>query len=273
MLLKKNTLILLIFVFFSASLLSLTTTKQALSDPDAEELIKAMEKAMGGWKKMYKLKDVQFTYNYEYIGQGKKDVSLEKYIFEGEHSWGKYTTHQINVMPDQEGEVIQSYVNNEIAVSHNGQLLEDEASKQSGVFLRKANYYWFTMMYKLRDPGVILRLNGTETLNGIKYQKVRVDFNASTVGKEKNDIYILYINTKTKLVDQFFFSLPARGINRPVILMKLVYKKINGVKVPYQRSIFQPDADGVYGADPNLIQTSLDIKFKNNFTPNDLLIK
>jgi len=260
------------FAVVSTFFFSFTTTKVA-DETTPQALIKAMEKAMGSWNKMYKLKDVQFTYNYEYPGQNKKDLSIEKYIFEGEHSWAKYMTHQINVMPEQDGEVIQSLIGDQITVSHMGKIMDDPKSKGLGTFLRKANYYWFTMMYKLSDPGVKLSMNGTETMNGTIYQKVRVDFNPDQVGKKENDTYVLYINSKTKLVDQFFFSLPAQGVNEPVILMKVAYQTINGVKVPYKRSIFQPNAEGQYGSTPNLIQTSTDIKFKNGFKPSDFMIK
>lgn len=269
---KKGVVALFALAVFSTFFYSFTTTNTA-DEPTPQELIKAMEKAMGSWKKMYKLKDVQFTYNYEYPGQNKKDLSIEKYIFEGEHSWAKYMTHQINVMPDKGGEVIQSLIGNDITVSHDGKMMDDPQSKGLGTFLRKANYYWFTMMYKLSDPGVKLSTNGTETMDGTLYQKVRVDFNADEVGKKENDIYILYINSKTKLVDQFYFSLPAQGVNQPVILMKVDYKTMNGVKVPYKRSIFQPNAEGQYGSEPNLVQTSSNIKFKNGFKPSDFMIK
>ena len=110
-------------------------------------------------------------------------------------------------------------------------------------------------------------------MNGINYQKVRVDFNPTTVGKAENDIYVLYINPKTKLVDQFLFSLPASGVHQPVILMTVDYQTINGVKVPAKRAIYQPGADGKLSKTANLIQTSSNIKFNNGFTPEDLMIQ
>jgi len=220
---QKNTIGLFILALVGVFLSSCSATK-ITSTSSPQTIIKAMEKEMGGWDKMYELKDVQFTYDYMYPGQNKKDLSIEKYIFEGEHSWAKYTTHQINVMPETEGEVIQSLVNNKVMVSHNGKMMNDEASKGLGMFLRKANYYWFTMMYKLNDPGVQLSMAGTENVNGTPYIKVKADFNPSTVGKKENDIYVLYVNPTTKLVDQFLFSLPARGVMKPVILMKVKYK-------------------------------------------------
>ena len=263
-----------LFIGLLASVLTFgLTSAKTIDGPSPQKLIKKMEKAMGGWNKLYKLKDVQFAYNYEYPGQNKKDHSIEKYIFEGEHSWAKYDVHQINVMPEAGGEVIQSYVNHKAYMSHDGKMMTDDASIGLSQFLRKANYYWFTMMYKLSDPGVELSMMDTETVNGINYQKVRVHFNAKTVGKEVNDAYVLYINPKTKLVDQFLFSLPARGVNQPVILMTVKYQTINGVKVPAKRAVYQPGADGKLSTTPNLVQTSSNIKFNNGFTAADLMMK
>ena len=269
---KKIGQILFIGLLLSALTFSLTSATTT-DGPTPQELIKEMEKAMGGWNKLYDLKDVQFAYNYEYPGQNKKDHSIERYIFEGEHSWAKYDVHQINVMPDKGGEVIQAYVNHKAAMSHDGKMMMDEASVGSSQFLRKANYYWFTMMYKLSDPGVELKMMDNETVNGIDYQKIRVEFNPVTVGKKVNDAYILYLNPKTKLVDQFLFSLPVRGVNAPVILMTVEYQTINGVKVPAKRSVYQPGPDGKLSTSPNLVQTSSNIKFKNGFTPADFMLK
>lgn len=269
---KKTGQNLCLVFFLGALTFSLTSTIIA-DTPNPQKLIKKMEKAMGGWNKLYKLKDVQFNYNYEYPDQNKRDYSLEKYIFEGEHSWAKYDVHQINVMPTEEGMVIQSYVNGKAAMSHDGKMMKDESSVGLSQFLRKANYYWFTMMYKLSDPGVELSMMEPETVKGVNYQKVRVDFNPTTVGKEVNDAYILYINPKTNLVDQFLFSLPARGVNQPVILMTVEYQTINGLKVPAKRYIFQPSSDGKLSQTPNLIQTSSNIKFNNGFTPQDFMLK
>ena len=262
-----------LFVGLLLAAFTFALTSATADAPNPQKLIKKMEKAMGGWNKLYKLNDVQFTYNYEYPGQHKKDRSIEKYIFEGEHSWAKYDIHQINVLPNKAGTVIQSYVHDKASMSHDGKIMKDDASVGLSHFLRKANYYWFTMMYKLSDPGVKLSMMDGETVNGINYHKVRVDFNPTTVGKAENDIYVLYINPKTKLVDQFLFSLPARGVMQPVILMTVQYQTVNGVKVPAKRSVYQPGADGQLSKTANLVQTSSNIKFNNGFSPEDLMIK
>lgn len=259
-------------LFLAGSILNLVVASPVSEDPNPSDLLAKMQKAMGGWNKMYKLNDVQFDYYYEYQGVDKKDISQERYIFEGEHSWAKYTTHQINVMPEAGGTVIQAVVNDKAYMSHDGKKMDNAEALGGTMFLRKANYYWFTMMYKLNDPGTIVNYQGTETMNGTAYHKVAITFDSAKTGKEVNDAYILYINPKTNLVDQFYFSLPALGVKEPVMLMKLEYEKINGVRVPVKRSIFQPNDKGMYTESPNLVQISKNVKFNNGFKPSDLMI-
>lgn len=234
---------------------------------DPTKLIQEMEEAVGGWNKLWDQKDVQFDYNYEYPGMDKKDVSVERYIFDGEHSWAKYSRHDINAMPGKEGEVVQSFVNNKTSCSMNGVAMEDPTVLGTTEFLRRANYFWFTMMYKLNNPGTIHEFLGTEEVNGIAYRKVKVSYEGEKTGKEKNDAYVLYINPDTKLVDQFFFSLPAMGVNQTAIKMEVVYEEINGLKLPTDRKIYMPGPDGKLATSPSLIQTSTNVSFNNGFTP------
>lgn len=259
---KKNNL--LLFLVCATSLVSSAQSTDPLS------LVKNVEKAMGGWDHLYALNDVQFTYDYLYPQQGIKDLSEERYIFEGEHSWAKYTVHQINVMPESEGIVIQSLVDNKAACSSDGKAVSDEKVLGSTDFLRRANYFWFTMMFKLADPGTIHEYMGSEVVDGITYEKVKVSYDGNKTGKEVNDGYLLYINPKTFMVDQFYFSLPAMGVNEIALKMKVAYQEVNGVQVPFKRYIYMPGKDGKLGAEPALVQTSTDIKFNNGFKPEDL---
>jgi len=266
-----NTLKYALTAFIFGSLIFNANSTQA--QDKAAELLGKMSKAVGSWDKMYKQKDVEFNYTYEYTDTKQKDVSVERYIFEGEHSWGKYTTHEINVLPKGEGVAIQSYVNNKPAVSLAGKKLDDKEAIGMSHFLRKANYYWFTMFFKLNDPGTSHKYLGTENVNGIAYEKVEISFDGNKTGKEQNDMYVLYINPTTHLVDRFFFSLPALGINKPVLLMEVEYAKIKGLQIPAVRKIYRPNNEGKYAKEAWLIETSTDIKFKNGFTAADLGIE
>jgi len=237
-----------------------------------EKLISKMEEALGGKDNFYKLHDVQFDYTFEYTESGKKDVSVEKMIFDGEHTWAKYTSHNAIVMPDKKGDVIHAIINGEAFVHHNGQLLNDEKILRSCRGIREANYYWFTMMYKLSDPGVKLTSVGQETIGNTEYHKIKVDYDIEIVGKENNDAYLLYINASSHLVEHFYFAIPEDGSHQGVRI-DVQYETVSGVKVPAKRSAFMPDEEGNYSDIPRLVQTSKNFKFNNRFTTKDLLMK
>lgn len=235
---------------------------------DPKSIIKAVEMSCGSWNKLWEQKDVEFSYSYKYA-DGKEDFSVERYVFDTEQSWAKYTKHDINVMPGTEGDVIQYYDGESAYIKQNDEMLDNQEAIGGTHFLRKANYFWFVMMFKLDNPGVNYEYLGAEELNGVNYDKVNVSYDASVTGKEQNDTYILYVNSETKMVDQFYFSLPAFGVNEPLIRMELKYEEINGLKIASTRNIFMPSEAG-YSEAPNLVQTSTNVKFNNSFTEEQL---
>ncbi|TRX59067.1 hypothetical protein FNH22_11100 [Fulvivirga sp. M361] len=238
---------------------------------DVSSIIKAVEMAAGSWDKLWEQKDVEF--NYQYLqADGKKDISVERYIFDNEASWARYTTHEVNVMPDAEGEVIQSFNGESASASMDGKIMEDPAAVGLADFLRRANYFWFTMNFKLGNPGTRHEYMGQETVNGKTYDKVSVSYHAEAVGKPQNDVYIVYVNPETKLIDRFLFSLPAFGVNDPVLLMEVGYSDINGLKLPTNRNVYMPNEQGEYPETPSLRQISENVKFNNGFSTEDFVL-
>lgn len=252
---------------------SLSGTALAQSDEKAQALLSEMETALGGWDKLWSQGDVSYTYDYHYPASGQRDLSTERYIFEGEHSWAKYTQHDINVMPGKEGTVVQALVDGQAAVKMGDKMMEDPQVVGGAEFLRRANYFWLTMFYKMDNPGVVATYKGKEKIEGTEYEVVHVTYDPAMTGKEKNDEYKLYLNPETNLVDRFFFSLPAMGVNQPVILMEVDYEEINGLQLPTKRRIYQPGEDGQLPDTPGLVQTLTDVKFGNGFTADDFRLK
>ncbi len=235
---------------------------------DPKTIINAIAEATGGIDNLKALKDVSFNYSYVQP-DGKKDLSEERYIFDNEISWAKYTDHDINVAPDLEGEVIQFYDGEKAFVYNNGTAVEDPALVGVGQFLRQANYMWFTMMFKLGDPGTIHEYQGQETIDGKTFDKLHVTYDPEVTGKAENDIYILYVNPETHIVEQFKFSLPAFKVLEPVLLAKLTYQDIDGIKVISRREMFAPAPDGSgYGL--LVDQNTTNVKFNNGFTAEGL---
>jgi hypothetical protein len=231
---------------------------------DPATMINAVAEACGGIEKLRSLKDVSYNYNY-LKPDGKRDYSTEKYIFDSEASWASYTTHEVNVAPDLEGEVIQFYDGKTIVVTNNGEKVTDEKIVGTGQFLRQANFMWFTMMFKLTDPGTIYEYKGKKEVEGTTYDLVRVTYDSAVTGKAENDIFILFINPETHMVERFNFSLPALGVLEPVLLAITHYEEVDGIQVIRRREMFAPNPE-TGEMMPALDQTLTNITFNNNLT-------
>lgn len=225
-------------------------------------LVEKMVAEVGGMDKLYSLKDVEYTYTYHDLTTDKKDVSLERYVFDGELSWAKYETREKNVVPQLEGEIIQGFNGKESWMTIDGAPVDAPQLNKLCDFLRKTNYYWFTMMFKLLDPGVHHEYKGTKTVDGIQYDLVGITFGEG-IG-DVQDSYLLYINPKTKLVDQFLFTVMDFGIKEP-FLMKVEYEEVDGLKLPTRRKAVAADWDGVPKNDNWVTEISTNIKFNNGF--------
>lgn len=233
-----------------------------------KSMLLAVSEACGGIDKLRSLNDVEFDYHY-LSPDGKSEVSKERYIFDNEISWARYSVHELNVSPDLEGNIVQFYDGESITVHHNGKALNDSTAIGTGQFLRQANYMWFNMMFKLSDPGIIYKYEGQKEIEGTKYDVVNVTYDPEVTGKEQNDIFVVYINPETHMVESFDFSLPVWGIMEPVLHAQLTYEEIDGIMVITRRLMTGPDPNG-NGMVPMIDQQLKNIRFNNGFTAAQL---
>ena len=88
------------------------------------------------------------------------------------------------------------------------------------------------MMQKLNDPGNIHNYKGTQTVNGVTYDKVELTF--ETPAGKKSDTYLLFVNPDTHRVDRFVFTVVDLGIADP-ILMEVNHQRFGDVVLPVTR--------------------------------------
>jgi len=205
---------------------------------NANHLVADMLEALGGKQAFYDLKNVTYDYAYSNPNNGGKLKGTETYVFDGELSHGNYSEHSVL---GSMGKIIEGYDGKNAWVKINGVVSTDNKANGVARFLRKTNYYWFTMFFKLQDEGINLEYIGTKKVEGRDYNLVKVTF-GRTVG-DAQDTYVLYINKKTKLVDQFLFNVVANAIMEPR-LMKVHYDVIGGIKIPSERSYINANWDG-----------------------------
>ncbi len=243
------------------------TVGNAQTDAKSQELLNNLTSVVGNYDKLKSKKDVQFHYVYDNFDAGK-DISAERLIFDGEHSWATYGQHDRNVLPGKKGVAQQSLIHGVPQLTLNGKFIADKEALGATVFIREVNSFWFSMIYKLGDNGTNHTYMGTENVDGINYEKVSLTYDNAVTGKPADDEYILYFNPKTHMLDLFYFSLPAFGVNDPILKMTMDYEKIDGVYIPTVRKSYAPNPEtGEYGL--NGEYTFSNIKFKNKYKPAD----
>lgn len=234
------------------------------------ELVYAMTQKVGTYAQLQDKKDVVYTYTYE-TPDGKSDVSTEKYMFNGELSKGTYKKHE-RTFPQLEGPIEQGYDGKEFWLKHNEVILQDEALLKRVAFNRPTNFYWFTMMPKLLDPGVNYEYLGEKTIDTTEYEVVKISFTSEE--NKPTDIYQLYINKNTVLVDQFLFTVADFGKMEIPNLMKLEYEEVEGLLLPTKRLYKKSNWEAEVTDKPWIKVTWSNIQFNNgltkeNFTAED----
>jgi len=228
------------------------------------ELVYSMVQKVGDYQKLRAKENVIYTYTYQ-TPDGKTDISTEKYIFDGELSYGAYQKHE-RTLPELQGSIEQGYDGSEYWFKNNGEIVNDEAILKRVAFNRPTNFYWFSMMQKLLDPGLYYEYLSQKTLNGIAYDIVKISFESKD-GKPK-DIYQLYINKETNLVDQFLFTVADFGRMDP-LLMKIEHEFIDGILIPSKRKYKASNWNAEETDAPWVSVNWTDIKFNNKLTKAD----
>ncbi|SHK67851.1 DUF6503 family protein [Maribacter aquivivus] len=246
-----------------------TTKKETILTPEftnkGQELVSKMLEKVGDYKTLRGKKDVVYTYTYQ-TPDGKTDISTEKYIFDGELSYGKYEKHQ-RTLSDLQGTIEQGYDGKEFWLKHNGDILNDSVALKRVAFNRPTNFYWFTMFQKLMDKGVSYEYLGEETLNNNLYEVVKVSFNFGD--SKPTDIYQLYINKNTSLVDQFLFTVADFGAMETPNLMTLEYEGVDGMLFPTKRKYKKSTWKAAVSDAPWITVNWSNIKFNNGLEKSD----
>ncbi len=241
--------------------LLIALTPVLLQGQDAKQLVTEMIEAVGGKKNFYKLKNVTYDYEYRNKTMPLNLVGHETYVFNGELSHAVYTEHTMSAPKGEK--VVEGYDGKDAWVTLNGQLSDNEQANGFARFIRKTNYYWFSMFFKLLDEGINYEYLSTKTIKGKTYDLVKITY-GENVG-DAQDTYVLYINKETKRVDQFLFTVMGFGISEPS-LMVMEYETIDGLQIPSKRKYTKADWEGNVKGESWVITNWTNIKFN---TPVD----
>lgn len=231
------------------------------------ELVYNLVQKVGDYQKLRSKKDVVYTYTYT-TPDGKADISTEKYIFDGELSYGEYKQHQ-RTLPQLEGTMEQGYDGKEYWLKANGKQVNDSTALKRVVFSRPTNFYWFTMFQKLLDPGLNYEYLGEKEVNNKAFNIAKVSFESTN--DKPTDIYQLYINKETGLVDQFLFTVADFGIIDEPRLMQLDYEEIDGFLIPTKRKYKKSTWDAEVSDEPWILVDWSNIKFNNKLKREEFI--
>jgi hypothetical protein len=229
------------------------------------ELVAQMINKVGKLEDLRTKKDVRYTYRYE-TPDGKVDISTEKYIFNGELSYGRYYRHD-RTFPELEGDIEMAYDGKEYWAKADGEPIEDSVKIDIVKFKRPTNFYWFAMFQKLLSPGVNYEYLGEERVNNKDYEIVKITYDSKN--DKPTDIYQLYINKDTHVVDHFLFTVADYGVMDTPFLMQLEYEKIDGMLIPTKRRYKKSNWDAEVTDAPWILVNWTDVKFNNGFTKED----
>lgn len=235
------------------------------TSPNAKEIVFQMIDKVGDYKKLRSKKDVVYQYTYQ-TPDGKTDVSTEKYRFSGELSYGKYDQHE-RTLPHLEGIMEQGFDGKNYWLKLNGKEINDSSALKKVQFNRPTNFYWFTMFPKLADPGVNYNYLQDTIIGNQAYDVVKISFDSPN--NQPTDIYQLYINQETKLVDQFLFTVVDYGVVETPYLMQLKYEEIDGLILPTDRRYKKSTWDATVDESPWITVKWSDIQFNQGLTEED----
>lgn len=233
------------------------------------ELVSKTLEKLGNYNTLLERKDVIYTYSYQ-TPDGKEDISTEKYLFDGELSYGLYEKHE-RTFADLKGQIEQGYDGNKYWLKHNGETLNDTTRLKKVAFNRPTNFYWFAMMQKLLDPGLNYDYLGEKKINNTDYEIVKVSFTSKE--NKPTDIYQLYINKETLFIDQFLFTVADYGVVETPFLMTLKYEEIDSLWIPSKRLYKKSNWEADVLEGPWIKVNWSDIKFNNNLSKNDFTNK
>lgn len=237
-----------------------TNTNQPPSfENKGHELVYHMVKKVGDYQTLASKKDVTYTYTYT-TPDGKSDISTEKYIFDGELSYGLYQQHE-RTLPELNGSIEQGYDGQTFWLKHNGKLLTDTTALKRVAFNRPTNFYWFAMFQKLLDPGLHYEFIGEQSIESNSYNVVKITFDQ--VGDKVTDTYQLYVNKKTNLVDQFLFTVADFGVIEEPYLMQLAYEPVADMLIPTKRKYKPSDWNATVTDAPWITVNWTNIQFDN----------
>lgn len=191
-------------------LLAAATVAAPGSDPKAVAIADQVMEAMGGEAAWRATRFLRFDFAVDALG---KTVSARS------HWWDKWRGRYRVEGKTKEGSaytVLMDVNTKDGSAWQGGMPVEGEAKKkllEKGYAAWVNDAYWLIMPYKLKDAGVVLKLEGELTEKDKTWDRLALSFDK--VGLTPKDRYWAYVNRTTHLVDRWEFILQDEDPKRP----------------------------------------------------------
>lgn len=145
--------------------------------------------------------------------------------------------------------VLMNVNSHEGEVYLDGKKAEGDAAKEwleraYGAYINDT--YWLLMPYKMLDPGVHLHLDGSETIEGVTYDKLKLTF--GKVGLTPGDTYWAYINRETGLMDRWDYFLEGWAADKmPTSWLWLDWQRHGGILLSARRKNLEDGSERALG--------------------------
>lgn len=179
-----------------------TAFDPARSDPKAVAVAEQVMQALGGEDAWRELRHLRFDFQVERGGT---------LVMRRAHTWDKWTGRYRLEGRTREGQayrVVMDLHTRQGRAWLEGRALDGEALRQrlDDAYATWVNdTYWLLMPYKMKDPGVSLKLDGERVTAEGAWDKVLLTFDG--VGLTPKDRYWAFVNRATHLVDRWEFVL------------------------------------------------------------------
>ncbi|SMD35392.1 hypothetical protein SAMN04488029_2494 [Reichenbachiella faecimaris] len=117
-------------------------------------------------------------------------------------------TYIRSFMDDSLGQVKDVLANSTELERFVNDTLQDISSEWKFKYANSVNsvLYFFQLPYGLNDAAVVKKYIGQKVINGRLYDKVQVTFKQENGGKDFEDVFVYWIETKTKTLDYLAYS-------------------------------------------------------------------
>lgn len=200
------------------------------SDPQAVQIADEVMVALGGYENFAAVNYLSFHFVVA--------VDSQK-ISDWRHDWDRRKNNYRVEGLTRDGDHLLTIFNldsRDGVAFKNGQKLDGEEKIQmlKRAYARYINdTFWLLMPFKLKDPGVVLQFDGTQEINDVKYDVLRLSY-ADSVGLTPHNIYRLFVDQNTRVIHRWEYFEKAGAEPAPAWWEK--WQRYGSIKLAGQRS-------------------------------------